>query len=484
MYSQYFRPNISYLVIVGNINLDEAKEVSNTYFKKWKKKNVPISELVECNQPKSNQVAFVHKEGAVQSTIKITYPINLTPGSKDDITCKVMNSILGGGVFSGRLMQNLREDKAFTYGARSRLSSDKFVGEFSAYADEVTDSAVVEFIYELNKMHTELVTVKELDIIKNYMTGSFSRSLESPFRVAQLALNIKMNDLDKDYYKNYLKTLNSVSIKDIYTAAQKYMKPNNCNIVIVGNKDIAHKLEVFDADKKITYYDFQGEIVNMEKKAIKEGVTAESIIEKYIEKLGGENNMNNWKDVKLISDFEISGAPMKINLEQGYKKPNNFYMSMYAEMLGELQGMKYNGTKASMSGMQGDKVLSEDDIQKQIETFVLFPILSKNDLKHKFELKGIESVEGKEVYKLIRTDKLGDEKSMYFDVETGHLVKEIFKKEGMVNIVEYSNYSTYSNLVFPKNTSISVTSEQGTQLLKSVLKDVIINQGIEDSKFN
>ena len=384
-------------------------------------------------------------------------------------------------------MQNLREDKAFTYGARSRLSSDKFVGEFSAYADvrnEVTDSAVVEFIYELNKMHTELVTVKELDIIKNYMTGSFSRSLESPFRVAQLALNIKMNDLDKDYYKNYLKTLNSVSIKDIYTAAQKYMKPNNCNIVIVGNKDIAHKLEVFDADKKITYYDFQGEIVNMEKKAIKEGVTAESIIEKYIEKLGGENNMNNWKDVKLISDFEISGAPMKINLERGYKKPNNFYMSMYAEMLGELQGMKYNGTKASMSGMQGDKVLSEDDIQKQIETFVLFPILSKNDLEHKFELKGIESVEGKEVYKLIRTDKLGDEKSMYFDVETGHLVKEIFKKEGMVNIVEYSNYSTYSNLVFPKNTSISVTSEQGTQLLKSVLKDVIINQGIEDSKFN
>ena len=222
----------------------------------------------------------------------------------------------------------------------------------------------------------------------------------------------------------------------------------------------------------------------MEKKVIKEGVTAESIIEKYIEKLGGENNMNNWKDVKLISDFEISGAPMKINLERGYKKPNNFYMSMYAEMLGELQGMKYNGTKASMSGMQGDKVLSEDDIQKQIETFLLFPILSKNDLEHKFELKGIESVEGKEVYKLIRTDKLGDEKSMYFDVETGHLVKEIFKKEGMVNIVEYSNYSTYSNLVFPKNTSISVTSEQGTQLLKSVLKDVIINQGIEDSKFN
>ena len=488
LYYQYFRPNISYLVIVGDINLIEAKEVSSTYFnKKWKKKKVPTYDLVESNPPKSNQVAFIHKEGAVQSTIKITYPIKLKPGSKDDITCKVMNSILGGGVFSGRLMQNLREDKAFTYGARSRLSSDKFIGEFSAYADvrnEVTDSSVVEFLYELEKMKNELVTGKELNIIKNYMTGSFSRSLESPFRVAQLALNIKMNDLDKDYYKNYLKALNSVSVKDIYEVAQKYIKPNNCNIVIVGNKDIANQLESFDGDGKITYYNFKGEIIKMENKAIVDGVTTESIIEKYIEKLGGEKNMNNWNDVKLTSDFEISGAPMKITLEQGYKKPNMFYMSMKAKMLGELQGMKYNGTKASMSGMQGDKVLSEDDIQKQIETFLLFPILSRNKLGHEFELKGIETIEEKEVYKLIRTDLLGDKKSMYFDIETGYLVKEIFEKDGMINIVEYSNYSTYSNLVFPKNTIISVNSEQGTQVIKAILNEVIINEGIDDSKFN
>ena len=173
LFSKYFRPNISYLVIVGDINLNEAKEITNNYFKKWKKKNVPNTEIIECNSPEINQVAFVHKEGAVQSTINITYPINLKPGSKDDITCKVMNSILGGGVFSGRLMQNLREDKAFTYGARSNLSSDKFIGEFSAYADvrnEVTDSSVVEFIYELNKMKKELVTAKELNVIKNYIT--------------------------------------------------------------------------------------------------------------------------------------------------------------------------------------------------------------------------------------------------------------------------------------------------------------------------
>ena len=107
-------------------------------------------------------------------------------------------------------------------------------------------------------MNKELVTSKELDVIKNYMTGSFSNSLESPFRVAQLALNIKMNDLSKDYYKNYLKKLNSISVKDIYEVAKKYMKPNNCNIIVVGNKKIAKKLEKFDFNKKISFYNYIG----------------------------------------------------------------------------------------------------------------------------------------------------------------------------------------------------------------------------------
>ena len=485
LYTKYFKPNISYLVIVGDIELEEAKNITEKYFKKWKKKKILSEEIIDCTAPEKNQVAFVHKEGAVQSTIKVTYPIVLKPGSKDEITCQVMNSILGGGVFSGRLMQNLREDKAYTYGARSRISSDKYIGEFSAYADvrnEVTDSAVVEFIHELNKMKKELVTEKELNVIKNYMTGSFSRALESPFRIAQLALNIKMNDLDKNYYKNYLKALNDVSAKDIYIVAQKYIKPDNCNIIVVGNKDISKNLETFD--NKITFFDYQGETINMEKKVIDDKVTVESIIENNIKALGGEENMNQWSDVILKSEMEIQGAPMKINLTQGYKKPNNFFMSMKAKMLGELQGMKYNGSEASMSGMQGERVLSSADIEKEIENFLLYPILSRDELGNKFELNEIEVINGVDTYKVIRTNKQGDKKSMFFSTKSGHLVKEVFQKDGMQNIIEYSNYTSFKNLTLPKNTSISVNTEQGSQIIKVILNEVIINEGIDDSNFN
>ena len=487
LYSKYFRPNISYLVIVGDINIDEAKEICNKYFKKWKKKKVEIYPLVECSPPKNNQLAFVHKEGAVQSTIKVTYPINLKPGSEDDIACKVMNSILGGGVFSGRLMQNLREDKAFTYGARSSIKSDKHVGYFTAYADvrnEVTDSSIVEFLYEIDRMNKELVTSKELDVIKNYMTGSFSRSLESPFRVAQLALNIKMNDLSKDYYKNYLKKLNSISVKDIYEVAKKYMKPNNCNIIVVGNKKIAKKLEKFDFNKKITFYNYIGDVVNLKSKKITDGTTIEDIIEKNIEAQGGKNNMTNWNNIKLISNIEIQGAPMKINMEQGYKKPNLFYMTMKAKMIGEIQGMKFNGETGSTSGMQGNKELSGEDLNKRIEEFLLYPILSRKELGHTFKLIEIEPINGNDSYKVIRTNKIGTERTMYFEISSGQLVKEIFEKDGMQNIIEYNNYTSFEKLIFPQNIKMSITSPQGTQIVKSNLKEVIIDKGIEDSNFN
>ena len=109
--------------------------------------------------PSGNKVVFVPLDGAVQSVISITHPIDYKPGSSDAAAASVMNSILGGGVFSGRLMQNLREDKAFTYGARSSLSSDEYVGSFSAGAsvrNDVTDSSIVEILFELNRLTTEM----------------------------------------------------------------------------------------------------------------------------------------------------------------------------------------------------------------------------------------------------------------------------------------------------------------------------------------
>ena len=130
-----------------------------------------------------NKVAFANRDGAVQSVLAVSYPVDLKPGAPDVIKASVMNSVLGGGVFSGRLMQNLREDKAYTYGARSSLSSDRLIGSFTARTEvgnNVTDSALVEILYEMDRLAKEPVDQQSLDLVKNFMNGSFARSLESP----------------------------------------------------------------------------------------------------------------------------------------------------------------------------------------------------------------------------------------------------------------------------------------------------------------
>ena len=156
-----------------------------------------------------------------------------------------MNSILGGGAFSGRLMQNLREDKAFTYGARSSISTDPLIGNFTAFADvrnEVTDSAVTEFIYEIRRMINEPVSSESLDMTKSYMTGSFARSLESPRTVARFALNIERYNLPEDYYATYLEKLNAITVEEVQSCKST---KDQIFITCVGTAEMAEKLQKF-----------------------------------------------------------------------------------------------------------------------------------------------------------------------------------------------------------------------------------------------
>ena len=122
---------------------------------------------------------------------------------------------------------------------------------------------------EMKKIIKEKVTDEELQSTKNYITGSFARSLESPGTIARFALNIARYNLPKDYYKNYLKNLNAVTIKDIQKMAKKYIKPNNAHVLVVSNgNEVAESLKKFSISGKLNYYDIYGNIVDPNAKKI------------------------------------------------------------------------------------------------------------------------------------------------------------------------------------------------------------------------
>jgi predicted Zn-dependent peptidase len=468
-YQTYFRPNTTRLVIVGDVDKKTLKGQLEKYFGEWEKGKVPTHKYAVPAAPKAAEVAFVDKAGAVQSVIQVTYPVDYKPGSEDAIKARVMATILGGGGFSGRLMQNLREDKAYTYGAYASLSSNELVGSFTASAsvrNEVTDSAVTEFLYEMNRMTTEKVDQDDLNLILNQLSGSFSRALERPETVARFAQNIEKYDLPKDYYKNYLKKLRAVTVDDIQVMAKKYLTPKNAYILVVGNKDeVAPKLKKFSATEKVTFYDAEGNVVKVNDAAIPSDVTGKSIIAKYIKAIGGMDKLKSIEKVTMEMGLSLSGQAL-----EGQQSMVTGKSSKLVIMAGGQPVMTQEVKDGGMF-MNGQPVPMPDEATKASlidQTYLVSEVYFGSDTK--MEVKGMEKVDGKDAYKVLVTSAQGSKTTMYFDKNTGFKLREIETAMGQTSTSDYSDYKEVDGIMVPYT-----TKQSGQQAIKMTIKSIKIN---------
>lgn len=261
-YHTYFAPNVSRLVIVGDISKKEAEKVVKKYFGNWKKKNVPVAQYTIPTAPEHRKVAFANKPGAVQSAIDVCYPIHYNVKEADYDAANIMNQILGGS--TSHLFLNLREEKSWTYGVYSSLSPGEQIGSMSLYGKtgagtvkaQATDSAVFEILKEFQLMIDQPVTETELKDAVTFQIGNFSRALAESETMARFAVNIDKYNLPKDHYKNYLKRLEALTVADIQAAAKKYLKPENAWIVVTADKQYAPGLAKFAADGNVQWYDY------------------------------------------------------------------------------------------------------------------------------------------------------------------------------------------------------------------------------------
>lgn len=486
-YNKYFRPDNAILTIVGDIKKDKAQELVTKYFAMWQKPSKALKENVmpEVEIPTSTQVAFAPKEGAVQSQIQIGYPVNLKRGSEDAIKVSVMNTILGGGGFMGRLMQNLREDKAYTYGARSNISADEHIGDFSAYAsvrNEVTDSAVVEFLFEMDKMVKEPVSEEDLTMAKSVLAGSFARSMESPQTIARFAYNTIRYNYPKDYYSTYLQKLDAVSIEDVQAMAEKYIRPEAAHIVIVGDKDeVAPKLKALDNDSKIDFYDAFGNLMEVSTSASPVNLTAEGLLNKHIEALGGVDNMEKVVSIKMIAGMNLMGQDFEMTM---LRKEGKLYQKLGNESM-VVQEQVFDGQKAKMGGMGGSQLITEGaEFEAIKQEAKLFPILDYLTDMYTLELKGIEKVDGKDAYKVVAVDQDGKKESIFFSSESSMIVKRVKTDEARGQSVtvttKFSDYKEYGGLMFP--TKIAVVGGAPFPINMD-FNTIEINGDIPDSTF-
>ncbi len=479
-YAKYFTPEIAYLAIVGDINLKEAKKLVKKYFNDWESKSIDLPKFSALSQAESTRVAFVDRPNSVQSEIRIAYPISLKKGDADVLKANLMNTILGSG-FSSRLMQNIREEHAYTYGAGSSISSDMIVGRFIAQTsvrNEVTDSAIYQMFYELRRIIDEEVTEKELASAKAYITGSFARGMESPQTIASFALNEARYNLPNDYYTNYLKRLDAVTLADIQDMAKKYIKPDNAYVIVVGKgTEVVDKLKQFG---EVTYYDIYGNAYVPKKVEIPAGLTAAKVIDNYISAIGGEEKVRAIKDMKMVLKAEMQGRELEITFIR--KSPN---MSKTTMSMGGMAVMTsvFNGSEASIQ--QQGQPIPVDENQKKDMAFdaAIVGELAIKDLGLHAELTGVTAIEGKDTYAVAITKPSGDVITNYYDIESGLKLREsvtLKTPQGdMVQDTDMDDYREIEGVKFPH----AFTMPMGPMKMNAVAQSVEVNTGIDDSEF-
>jgi zinc protease len=489
-YSDYFRPNVGYLAIIGDITLAEAKELCTKYFAGWKKGEIPKSYIPPVQGPSQTKVCFVDKPGATQTTIHITYPVDYKPGSEDAIKCAVMDDILGGS-FSARLFRNLRETYRLTYGAYSDLSSDKYVGNFDANADVrtiATDSALVQFFYEINRMRNEPVSKGELQGVINNLTGKFSLALEQPSTIARFAMNIDKYDLPTDYYANYLTALSKVTIEDVQAMAKKYLKPDNAYIILVGDKEVISKdVAKYSKDGKIAYYDSYGNDF-VELKKAPEGVTGWTVLDNYIKAIGGEVAMKKVTSLKIVMSATLQGMAIdQTVMKKAVKGGTPKMKSSFGSGMMVLQSSVFDGTTGYSADMQsGKKDFTPEEITEMKMDAQMFPELFYKTNGYQFNLLGIDKVDEKEAYKIEMVKPNGDKQMEWYDVATGFQVMTAVTQDGNTIETKFSDYKEYEvkkvgKLKFPNKVSAMVGPGM---VLDFVAKEILVNSKMDDALFS
>ena len=467
-FSTYFRPNIAYMVVIGDITTKEAKKKLSKALKGWKAAEVPAHSYEKTAVPAAGRIVMVDKPSAVQSVVWLGNVIDLPQGHPDIEPLRVANQILGGGM-SGRLFTNLREDKAFTYGAYSSFGVDQLNSTFGASAkvrNEVTDSAIVEFLYEIGRMRTEEVSDEDLIAAKASLSGAFGRSLESTSSAANFALNIARYGLPADYYNNYLARLEAVTAEDVMRVSKEYMRTENLTISVVGKaQDVAAGMAAFGT---VEYFNAEGQPTDAPTFLfMPEGVTLETVFGNYYEAMGGVEALKALSAIDMKAHLEIPGMPGKIKMRTAKMTPGKFMMEQSMQGMTVMK-MTYVDGVGKQSGMQGKKDLEGEELEelKEQAAYVVDELAWMEDLES-FTFDGQTLMDGKAVYQVSEGDK-----TMYFDVATGLFYKSTETTEtpqgDMAVTTTIEEWGEFGGVKMPKVTKQSAGQQQFTIVVDSI----------------
>lgn len=234
----WFRPNNATMIVVGDTTMESIRPKLEKLFRDWEPGSVPVKNVDEVAQQPEEKIYLLDRPDAEQSIIFAGH-IMPPKANPDEFAIDAMNNVLGGD-FSARLNMNLREDKSWSYGARTLVLDAAGPRPFLGYAPVQTDKTAPAMA-EMRREMVEIVgerppTEDELARVLDDNTLSLPGRWETAGAVAGSLVEMVRFRYDDDYWDTYAENVRGLSLQQVSEAANEYVRPDNLIWVIVGDR--------------------------------------------------------------------------------------------------------------------------------------------------------------------------------------------------------------------------------------------------------
>lgn len=442
-HTNYIRPNSASLAIVGDVSLDEARQLITKYLGSWEKGARPEVEIPDIKTEPAG-VYFVPRKGSVQSTIIVCAAGPAVRAADFDAT-SIMASHVGSG-FGSLLFNTLRETYSYTYSPFSVLTRGRRYNRIACGAEvrsSVTDSALTVIIRELRKLSDEGPEEDALARRIALEVGQYRIAFERPSTVAAVLQNSWLNEVPIDDVVNYTRRVEGLTSTDIQQAAAKYLGMFDLRVVVVGSPDVRSKLESFGTIREYTL-----DLEPLKESAYENaGMSVDELVAKHRAAIGNVDAVRTIKTTgkgkMVFQGKEYPGAMTRLRMA-----PDKEYVELDFGVMKQQQWVNApNAWTALMGGTAGE--VPADERPLLFHEAKMFPLLSAVSDGYKVEIKGKRDglIE-------LELTKEGGSAGRYFIDATTMLVSRREKDEttprGTITTTErYSSYADVGGVKLP-----------------------------------
>jgi len=236
-YRRFFHPNNLRLAVSGAIKRNELVGHFESYLGDWFKQDFRAQQVPEVGSSLPAQLWLIEKD--IPQTTVLMGHVGLKRTDPDFFPVRVMNYILGGGGFNSRLMREVRSNRGLAYSVYSYYTGGQILPGMFLAGCETRNGAVLETVQLIKSLMAQIrdepVSDAELALAKESIINSFVFAFEDSHDVVARSLNLELYGYPDDYLQRYRERISTVSASDVQRVARKYLRPEDLQLVLVGN---------------------------------------------------------------------------------------------------------------------------------------------------------------------------------------------------------------------------------------------------------